>query len=83
MRLAESEACPVQAFRVGEWAWGVQFHPEAGADRLERWDEAALADAGLDLRVLRVEAEEAEPESARHARWLAANFADVVRKVRS
>lgn len=83
VRLAESEACPVQAFRVGECAWGVQFHPEAGADRLERWDEAALADAGLDLRALRAEAEDAEPESARHARRLAANFADLVRKVRS
>lgn len=80
VRLAESDACPIQAFRVGERAWGVQFHPEAGADRLDRWDEAALADAGLDLRALRAEAEKAEPESARHARRLAANFADVVRK---
>jgi GMP synthase-like glutamine amidotransferase len=81
VRLAESEACPVQAFRVGERAWGVQFHPEAGADRLDRWDEAALADAGLDLRALRAEAEKAEPESARSARRLAANFAEVVREV--
>ncbi|GAB2856817.1 type 1 glutamine amidotransferase [Actinoallomurus bryophytorum] len=79
VRLAESEACPVQAFRVGERAWGVQFHPEAGADRLGQWDESALADAGLDLRVLRAEADKAEPESARHARRLAANFASVVR----
>jgi GMP synthase (glutamine-hydrolysing) len=77
VRLAESEACPVQAFRVGERAWGVQFHPEAGADRLDRWDEAALADDGLDLRALRAEAEEAEPETARVARRLAANFAGV------
>jgi GMP synthase (glutamine-hydrolysing) len=83
VRLAESDACPVQAFRVGERAWGVQFHPEAGADRLDRWDEAALADAGLDLRMLRAEAEEAEPESARNARRLAANFAGVVRAGRS
>lgn len=80
VRLAESDACPVQAFRVGERAWGVQFHPEAGADRLDRWDEAALADDGLDLRALRAEAERAEPESARHARRLAANFAGVVRE---
>jgi GMP synthase (glutamine-hydrolysing) len=80
VRLAESDACPVQAFRVGERAWGVQFHPEAGAGRLERWDEAALADAGLDLRALRAEAELAEPESARNARRLAANFGELVRK---
>jgi GMP synthase-like glutamine amidotransferase len=81
VRLAESEACPVQAFRVGERAWGLQFHPEAGADRLDHWDEAALADAGLDLRALRAEAEEAEPEWARNARRLAANFAGLVRQV--
>ncbi|MCO5999000.1 type 1 glutamine amidotransferase [Actinoallomurus rhizosphaericola] len=81
VRLAESEACPVQAFRVGECAWGVQFHPEAGADRLDRWDEAALAEAGLDLRALRAEAEQAEPQSARNAKRLAANFADLVRDV--
>ncbi len=77
--LAESEACPVQAFRVGERAWGVQFHPEAGADRLDGWDEAALADAGLDLRELRAEAEKVEPEAERNARRLAANFAELVR----
>jgi GMP synthase-like glutamine amidotransferase len=81
IRIAESEACPVQAFRIGERAWGVQFHPEVGADRLENWDEAALADDGLDLRALRAEAEEAEPESARNARRLAANFAELVRAV--
>ncbi|MFL6051875.1 MAG: type 1 glutamine amidotransferase [Actinoallomurus sp.] len=81
VRLAESEACPVQAFRVGERAWGVQFHPEAGADRLDHWDEAALADSGLDLGALRAEAEEAEPQSARNARRLAVNFAGLVRQV--
>ncbi|MFD0649327.1 hypothetical protein ACFQ2Y_12550 [Streptomyces malaysiensis subsp. malaysiensis] len=70
----------MQAFRMGERAWGVQFHPEAGADRLDGWDEAALADAGLDLRALRADAERVEPESVRTARRLAANFADVVRR---
>ncbi|MFB9837125.1 type 1 glutamine amidotransferase [Actinoallomurus acaciae] len=83
VHLAESDACPIQAFRVGERAWGVQFHPEAGADRLDRWDEAALADAGLDLRVLRAEAEHAEPESCRHARRLASNFAALVHRAAS
>jgi GMP synthase (glutamine-hydrolysing) len=77
--LAQSDACPVQVFRVGECAWGVQFHPEAGADRLDGWDEAALAEKGLDLAALRAEAQAAEPGSTDSARRLAANFAGVVR----
>ncbi|MER7787790.1 type 1 glutamine amidotransferase [Streptomyces sp. NPDC097640] len=77
--LARSDACEVQAFRVGECAWGVQFHPEAGADRLAGWDEAALAEKGLDLAALRAEAQAAEPASTEAARRLAGNFAAVVR----
>ncbi|MFS8204187.1 type 1 glutamine amidotransferase [Streptomyces sp. CWNU-52B] len=78
VHLAESDACAVQAFRTGRCAWGVQFHPEAGADRLSRWDEAALADQGIDLAALRVRALAAEPESADAARRLVAAFATVV-----
>lgn len=78
VHLAESAACPMQAFRLGKRAWGVQFHPEASAARLDGWDEAALADDGLDLGALRAKAERAEPESARNARRLAANFAALV-----
>ncbi|MEU5677045.1 membrane dipeptidase [Streptomyces rochei] len=80
VHLAGSEACPVQAFRLGAQAWGLQFHPEAGADRLARWDEAALTEEGLDLQPLRAEAERAEPDAARAARKLIANFAAVVRE---
>ncbi|MFD0318932.1 type 1 glutamine amidotransferase [Streptomyces flavalbus] len=79
VHLARSADCPVQAFRVGERAWGVQFHPEVGAERLADWDEAALADAGLDLAALRTAALAAEPEARRAARRLVANFAAVVR----
>lgn len=42
--LASSVACPVQAFKVGERAWGLQFHIEATAEVLAGW---ARAD-GLD-----------------------------------
>lgn len=35
--LAETERCPYQAFRVGEQAWGVQFHPEVVPERIREW----------------------------------------------
>ncbi|SPL90563.1 GMP synthase [[Actinomadura] parvosata subsp. kistnae] len=35
--LAETGACPYQAFRVGERAWGVQFHPEVLPARIREW----------------------------------------------
>ena len=76
--LATSPVCRVQAFRVGATAWGVQFHPEATASRLGSWDEAALAQEGLDLAALRREAERVEPRATEVARLLAGRFADQV-----
>jgi len=35
--LASSSACPHQAFRVGETAWGLQFHPEVMEDSIRDW----------------------------------------------
>jgi GMP synthase-like glutamine amidotransferase len=36
VELATSPAC-TQAYRLGETAWGVQFHPEVTAGQIERW----------------------------------------------
>jgi GMP synthase-like glutamine amidotransferase len=38
--LGSSERYATQAFRVGEAAWGVQFHVEATADLVEEWARA-------------------------------------------
>jgi GMP synthase-like glutamine amidotransferase len=35
--LASSELYPIQAFRVGDAAWGLQFHIEATADMVRAW----------------------------------------------
>jgi len=35
--LAGSEGCAHQAFRVGECAWGTQFHPEVTEDIVRAW----------------------------------------------
>lgn len=49
VNLARSPASPVQAFRHGEHAYGLQFHLEASASLIERWlnvpdHEAVLAE---------------------------------------
>lgn len=49
--LATGQRYPHQAFRVGERAWGVQFHVETYASMVERWaaiDAAKLAGDGID-----------------------------------
>ncbi|KRC61386.1 glutamine amidotransferase [Agromyces sp. Root81] len=73
--LASSEACVNQAFRLGRHVRGVQFHPEAGARDLEKWDDAALAAAGLDKQQLVDAALEYEDESADRCARLATAFA--------
>lgn len=35
--LASSPACPHQAFRVGNCAWGLQFHPEVNEAIIRAW----------------------------------------------
>lgn len=46
--LASSALYPVQAFRVGEVAWGLQFHVEATLDMVRGW----AVDDGLDASVV-------------------------------
>jgi GMP synthase-like glutamine amidotransferase len=59
--LATSPVC-AQAFRVGERAWGIQFHAEVSAADLFRWadDYASDPDAvriGIDSDTLRAESQ--------------------------
>ena len=80
--LASSDACRVQAFRVGDRAWGLQFHPEADAARLAAWDAESLVADGYDPAevIARGRADAAVNEE--QARALISAFADVVRRSR-
>ena len=51
VRLAGSSAYPNQAFRVGESAYGVQFHVEVSPDLAREWAEVREYEAALE-RVL-------------------------------
>ncbi|NUR03007.1 MAG: type 1 glutamine amidotransferase [Streptomyces sp.] len=73
--LASSERCPYQAFRVGEDAWGVQFHPETGPERIAGWPEGRLERYGLDREELCRVATREDPSAARVWREVALRFA--------
>lgn len=54
VHLAESDNCPLQAFRLYDHVYGFQFHLEADRDLIRRWVEAPqhvelLARAGIQL----------------------------------
>lgn len=76
VRLAGNDHEPVHAFRAGEHAWGVQFHPEFDADVMRDYiDQLAggLARAGTDPAALR---EQVVPTDA--AASLLGRFARIV-----
>ncbi|MFF7340559.1 type 1 glutamine amidotransferase [Streptomyces sp. NPDC008163] len=77
--LASSDSCPYQAFRVGERAWGVQFHPEAEARSIAAWDRDRLTAQGFDRD--RLHARAVADEKAAVAAWSAftGRFASVCR----
>jgi len=62
--LAGNDACPVQAFRIGQNVYGVQFHPEIDSEIFSSWaatdDELAKLDHTIDQACQQVAAAEAE-----------------------
>lgn len=54
--LASTPTCPIQAFRL-DTVWGVQFHPEAPAERVSVWNREELVAQGYDPDALVAEAE--------------------------
>ena len=57
--LASSPACRHQAFRVGDVAWGLQFHPEVTVEIIRgwcAWDSALSATTGAIVDAFRAEA---------------------------
>lgn len=76
--LASSDAVAHQAFRLGAHVRGVQFHPEASAGDLARWDDAALRGEGRSLPELIAAAEHVDAHNTAASRRLVDAFADEV-----
>ncbi|MEU7987922.1 type 1 glutamine amidotransferase [Streptosporangium canum] len=82
VRLATGDPYPNQAYRLGEKAWAVQFHPEATAEIFAGWtgDSADhLTALGHSAEELAMQVKEAEARLAGTWRLLAERFAAVVR----
>jgi GMP synthase-like glutamine amidotransferase len=64
MVLAGNDICPVQAFRIGENVYGVQFHPEVDFKMFSSWaatdDELAKLDHSIEQACQQVASAEAE-----------------------
>lgn len=79
--LAGNAAAPVQAFRLGQCAYGVQFHPEVDAATFASWqavaDEAARK-SGVDVAAAAAEIADAEEALMRTWRGVFHNWAKVV-----
>lgn len=81
--LASSPRYPHQLFRVGERAWGVQYHPEVTADDFAVWltgDAADLVSAGTSAAEQIQVFEAARDSLLASARAHADAFAQVVRR---
>jgi GMP synthase (glutamine-hydrolysing) len=81
--LARSAVC-LNAFRIGEAAWGIQFHGEVSAADAEYWiaDYRSDPDAvriGIDPEALRVETRAAIGDWNRLGRELCGRFIDAAR----
>ncbi len=80
--LATGDSVPNQAFRAGERAWGLQFHPEVTAEVLEVWLEETRSgferDWGRTPDEVRDEIRELLPAQERRSRELFRRFAETV-----
>ena len=81
--LARSPVC-AQAYRIGERAWGIQFHAEVTAGDLAHWIDDYRSDGdavriGIDPQALRAESEGKIADWNRLGRELCGRFLDAVR----
>ncbi len=79
VELARSRVC-TQAFRLGESAWGVQFHPEVTLDQVESWVDEKDA-VPVDGEALLIETRERMSAWNDLGRELCNAFVDVAERV--
>jgi GMP synthase (glutamine-hydrolysing) len=79
VELARSDVC-TQAFRLGDSAWGVQFHPEVTFEQVERWADEP-EEVPVDSEALLAETRERIATWNELGRDLCGAFIDVAERV--
>jgi GMP synthase (glutamine-hydrolysing) len=82
VELARSRVC-TQAFRLGEAAWGVQFHPEVTAGQIEGWTSESPEDLSLPAEGLIAESLTRIDEWNEFGRTLCSNFLAIAEGLRA
>jgi GMP synthase-like glutamine amidotransferase len=80
--LGRTPDCPIQAYRLGDAAWAVQFHPEVDVEILGSWfadDPAPVEKCGRTPDAVLTEMVDRSEEMRAAWRPFAVAFADVVR----
>jgi GMP synthase-like glutamine amidotransferase len=80
--LASSDDCAHQAWRLGDRAWALQFHPEIDAAIMKDWvddDRETVHERGFDCDAIVSEFEARSDELVSAWRPFAHRFADIVR----
>ena len=80
VELARSEVC-TQAFRLGEHAWGVQFHPEVTLTQIEGWAREDEEELPVDAASFLAETRERVDEWNTLGRTLCGAFVDAAERV--
>lgn len=76
--LASSEACEIQAFRLGQHVRGLQFHPEASAENVASWDADEIEAKGISAEQLVADARSKDADNTSRSAALVRGFADEV-----
>ena len=79
-RLGDSRVC-TQAFRLGDAAWGVQFHPEVTKEVVQRWVDEPSRESPVSADELMAETETRIAEWERLGRLLCDAFVDVAERI--
>lgn len=78
LHLAQSPACPNQAFRFGSNAYGLQFHIEVTPEMIESWVRAYTKKESIETKEMVIESYKAKGAFGKQAQMIYNNFSRII-----